>query len=120
MVPVFVAVLAQPLLLVKEHSVVSYNEPNTAAYWHAQNLRAAVARWLGDHYDHGLILMSTFKGADRIILDSGLPDRAFVQKAHRTPGVARWRTRSAGWCGRGAHYGDAAQPRPPAVGIQIV
>ena len=37
-----------------------------------------LGHWLGAHYDGGLILMSTFKGADRIILESGLGDRDFV------------------------------------------
>jgi hypothetical protein len=40
----------------------------------------ATADWLGKHYDRRLILMSTFKGADRIIVSSGLPDRIFVHE----------------------------------------
>lgn len=73
-------VLAQPALLVKNHYIVSYNEPNTSDYRYAQELRVDVAHWLNRHYDGGLILMSTFKGADRIILESGLPDHLFVHE----------------------------------------
>jgi hypothetical protein len=74
------AAIAQPILLTQRHFVVSYQEPNTSAYRADQEQRMAVARWLGAHYDRGLILMSTFKGADRIILNSGLPDRDFVHE----------------------------------------
>lgn len=72
--------LAQPVLLVRNRFVVSYNEPNTAKYRASQDVRVTVAHWLGAHYDRGLILMSTFKGADRIVLDSGLPNRVFVHE----------------------------------------
>jgi len=73
-------VLAQPALLVRRHDVVSYNEANTAQYRASQDVRVDVARWLGSHYDRGLILMSTFKGADRIILASRLHDDVFVHE----------------------------------------
>ncbi len=79
-------VLAQPLLILR-HSpiggtdgVVSYVEANTLGYRNGQDVRVAVARWLAAHYDGGLVLMSTFKGADRVILDSGLKDRAFIHE----------------------------------------
>ena len=74
------AVLAQPLLLVQRNFVVTFNEPNTDKYVADQQARTDVAHWLAAHYDGGLILMSTFKGADRIILDSGLPNRVFVHE----------------------------------------
>ena len=73
-------VVAQPLMLLRRGDVVSYNEANNAAYRAAQQVRTDVAHWLGAHYTGGLILMSTFKGADRIILDSGLPDDVFVHE----------------------------------------
>lgn len=77
---VLTAVLAQPLLLVRRHAVVSYNEANTPTYLADQQARVLVAHWIRDHYDGGRILMSTFKGADRIILDSGLPNRVFIHE----------------------------------------
>jgi hypothetical protein len=75
-----VAVVAQPLLLIRQHAVVSYNEPNTPRYRADQQVRTVLGQWLGKHYTDGRILMSTFKGADRIILASGLPDRDFVHE----------------------------------------
>jgi hypothetical protein len=74
------AVLAQPLLLLWRHDVVSFNEATTRPYVADQSVRTTLAHWLGSHYHGGRILMSTFKGADRIILDSGLPDRDFVHE----------------------------------------
>ena len=74
------AVLLQPVVLVQRHYVLSYNEANNARYLDDQQVRTTVAHWMGAHYDGGRILMSTFKGADRIILDSGLPDRIFIHE----------------------------------------
>jgi hypothetical protein len=74
------AVVAQPVLLIQRHYVVSYNEPTTPRYEADQQARVALAHWLGAHYDSGHVLMSTFKGADRIILESGLPDREFIHE----------------------------------------
>jgi len=74
------AVLLQPIKLVQSHQVVSFNEPNRPDYLAQQRVRTATGQWLGRHYDGGLILMSTFKGADRIILDSGLEDHSFVHE----------------------------------------
>ena len=79
-------VLAQPLLILRHNrigganGVVTYEEANNRAYRLGQVTRVTVARWLAGHYDGGLVLMSTFKGADRVILASGLPDRAFVHE----------------------------------------
>lgn len=73
-------VVAQPLMLLRQGSVVSYNEANNPAYRAAQQVRTDMAHWLGAHYTGGLILMSTFKGADRIILDSGLHDNVFIHE----------------------------------------
>jgi len=75
-----VLVVAQPLMLLRRGNVVSYNEVNNPAYRAAQQVRTDAAHWLGAHYSGGLILMSTFKGADRIILDSGLPDDVFIHE----------------------------------------
>ncbi len=77
---VLASVLMQPLVLVQRHYVVSFNEANTDAYLRQQNIRINVAHWLRAHYDGGRIMMSTFKGADRIILDSGLHDNVFVHE----------------------------------------
>jgi Dolichyl-phosphate-mannose-protein mannosyltransferase len=74
------AVVAQPLFLVQRHFVVSYNEPNTSKYAADQQARVDLAHWLGAHYDGGHVLMSTFKGADRVILASGLPNREFIHE----------------------------------------
>ena|GEM_PF-1237996 len=75
---VLIAVVAQPLLLVQRNFVVSYDEAETKAYVADQQLRVDLGHWLGVNYDGGYILMSTFKGADRIILESGLPDSDFI------------------------------------------
>jgi hypothetical protein len=78
---VLAAVLIQPVMLLKSHDgVVSFTEPNRPDYLALQRVRTATAQWLSRHYDGGLILMSTFKGADRIILDSGLEDHVFVHE----------------------------------------
>jgi hypothetical protein len=75
-----VAVVAQPLLLMRQDQVVSYNEANTPRYIADQQVRTVLGQWLGKHYHGGRILMSTFKGADRIILASGLQDQEFVHE----------------------------------------
>lgn len=77
---VLATVLLQPAILIERRYVVSYNEPNTVRYRADQEVRTALAHWLYRHYDGGRILMSTFKGADRIIVESGLPDRAFIHE----------------------------------------
>jgi 4-amino-4-deoxy-L-arabinose transferase-like glycosyltransferase len=79
-IAVLAAVLIQPIYLGKLHYVVSYTEANDAQYRASQQSRTVIAHWLAVHYDGGLILMSTFKGADRIIIDSGLQDNVFVHE----------------------------------------
>lgn len=74
------AALLQPVLLLRSHDVVSYNEAETPRYVADQQARVELGHWLGSHYAGGYILMSTFKGADRIILASGLADREFIHE----------------------------------------
>jgi hypothetical protein len=73
-----VAVVAQSYILVHRDFVVSYGEANTRYYVQEQAVRVVLGRWLGAQYRGGEILMSTFKGADRIILESGLSDSDFI------------------------------------------